>query len=118
MVIYKDNNGCKYPPSILSGEYTTIFGYYGCEKFQPPPSSEIANCIKIDKIKKELEDHGCNFSGRSIKSQCIEGWWLNGQQQNKTCVKWTKKLPDICRSCYERGKYGWCATCKVKGVFY
>ena len=81
------------------------FGSYGCEKSLPPPSSESANCKKIDKIEKELESHGCDLSVTAI----------NGKRKNKTCGKWTKKLQSIYLSC-TNGPFGWCATCKVEGA--
>ena len=82
------------------------FGSYGCEKSLLPPSSESANCKKIDKLKGELESHGCDLSVTAI----------NSQRKNKTCGKWTKKLQSIHLSCTKRGPFGWCATCKVEGA--
>ena len=84
----------------------TTFGSYGCEKSLLPPSSESANCKKIDKLSRELESHGCDLSVTAI----------DGQRKNRTCGKWTKKLQDIYESCAHRGAFGWCATCKVEGA--
>ena len=50
---------------LLTGDYKSTFGSYGCEKSLPPPSSENKICekfhekigqLKKDKNRKDLDD--------------------------------------------------------------